>query len=245
MSFGPSESLHGSTFSGTCRTQGLRCCAGFRHKGISSSFGSHGSRCERRKLGSLVGFSHIRYAHPARDHSALLTSIQAADQFVKDYYEATNAHRHNLASYYLSSTAIAGSESPISIVFNGIEVPDGKAAQEIFEKSVPRSQIEVDTIDCQILNPNHSPAANASQHPKSAAKSCSILVIVGGIFKASDDRNEEEEDFNDSLIIVPNPEPPPPRPTRGPRYKDYLIQTQNFRLVSGDALDNDGIKMTE
>ena len=151
-----------------------------------------------------------------------------------DYYEATNNHRHNVATYYVSST----SDRPTTVIFNGIELSDGTAAQDIFERITPQSHIEVDSIDCQILNPNYMPVSNNVSNGRSLAPSCSILVNIGGIFRASNDRNEEEEDFNDSLIIVPNHDTEGPRTPRTLRHKDYLIQTQNFRLLSAEPAEN-------
>ena len=156
-----------------------------------------------------------------------------------DYYEATNTRRHNVASFYVSSTP----ERPTTVVFNGIDLADGRAAQDIFEQMTPQSHIEVETIDCQILNTNYLPVANNVSDGRNAARSCSILVNVGGIFKASNDRNEDEEDFNDSMIIVPNPDSGGHRGPRGPRHKDFLIQTQNFRLLSGENTEESANQM--
>ena len=163
----------------------------------------------------------------------------AAEHFVNDYYDALNSHRHAIPSYYLSNNANGGAPAT-NIIFNGIEVADGKAAQEVFEKVVSRSQIAVDSLDCQILNANYTSPQATTNNTRSTALSCSILVMVGGIFKTSTDPNEEEDDFTDTLIIVPNPEQPA---RRGGRHKDFLIQTQNLRLLPGEHPENSSTLM--
>ena len=180
----------------------------------------------------------VRSIHPSWHEDASDISA-AAENFVNDYYDALNTARHAIPSYYLP-TAANGGASATNIVFNGIEVADGKAAQEVFEKIVPRSHIAVDSLDCQILNANYSSPQATSNNARSTAPTCSILVMVGGIFRTSTDPNEEEDDFTDTLILVPNPEQPTRQ--RG-RHKDYLIQTQNLRLLPGEHPENSSTLM--
>jgi NTF2-related export protein 1/2 len=54
-----------------------------------------------------------------------------------------------------------------------------------------------------------------------------ILVIVSGIVRFGEDRNDPERQFSETYVLVPNHD----RGGRGYRPKEFLIQSQNFRIV--------------
>jgi len=165
-----------------------------------------------------------------------------ATLFVEEYYKAANANRSTLATFYVPVKDTGTDKAVPSIIFNGHEVESGNALQDIFMRQTPRSHADVEAIDCHILNPNY-------QHPDQVADTrksktlMSLLIVVGGIYRASNERGAKDEEFHDTIILVPNPEPAPPRGHRKPGWKEYLIESQTFRLVAGDLAEEPAAKM--
>lgn len=112
-----------------------------------------------------------------------------------------------------------------TIVFNGNTLQDGTAVQKMFENDMPATRFDAQSIDCHILNAQYAPeAAPVSRSP---ASTTTILVIVSGAVRFSEDRNDPERQFSETFVLVPNHD----RSPRGQRPKEFLIQSQNFRLV--------------
>jgi hypothetical protein len=146
---------------------------------------------------------------------------------VDSYYAALNSARHAIHSYYVpQSTFVDGSSLP-AIFLNGTEHADGSSVQRLFQQRYPTSSFEVDVIDCQILNDQYPAQSGTSA---STAAPISLLVIVNGVFKQGSARDQVEQEFSETLILVPNPDAPA-RGQGGRHRKDYLIQSQTFRVV--------------
>jgi len=152
-----------------------------------------------------------------------------ACNFVEAYYKAANVNRSTLAGFYISAKYSGTEKAILSVMLNGNEMGDGHMIQEIFMKDTPRSHIDVETIDCHILNPHYPPAYDAQK----AKTLMSLFIVVGGLYKTAGGMKEEE--FHDTLVLIPNPDPAPPRNARNRDHKEYLIESQNFRLVAGDV----------
>lgn len=118
--------------------------------------------------------------------------------------------------------------TPSTILFNGNTVADGAAVQDIFVNQMPAAHYEVQSFDCQIINRAYPTATPAGAKPSTqmGVKDMSILVIVSGHVRYGEGRDQPQRGFSETFVLVPNPSS-----DRGKRRKDWLIQSQNFRLV--------------
>lgn len=144
-----------------------------------------------------------------------LTQLAATD-FVQSFYPSLQSNRAAIASYYNDTIS--------TILFNGNVVADGKAVQDIFLNQMPPTHYEVQSYDCQIINqayPTPEPAGGKISN-KQAAKNMSILVIVSGYVRFGETKDLPQRGFSETFVLVPN---------SGKTGKEWLIQSQNFRLV--------------
>lgn len=143
------------------------------------------------------------------------------------YYSAMNTARHAIHAYYVPQSTLVDGTSLPAIFLNGTEVADGSNVQRIFQHRYPTSTFEIDVVDCHILNDQY-PAQNGTS--TNGTTPMSLLVVVNGIFKQGSARDQVEQEFSETLVLVPNPDAPP-RGQGGRHRKDYLIQSQTFRVV--------------
>lgn len=100
---------------------------------------------------------------------------------------------------------------------------DGKAVQDIFMNQMPPTHYEVQSYDCQIINPAYpTPATGGKPGNKPAVKNMSILVIVSGYVRFGETKDLPQRGFSETFVLEPNP---------AKSGKEWLIQSQNFRLV--------------
>ncbi|RDW93850.1 putative nuclear transport factor 2 domain protein [Aspergillus mulundensis] len=155
---------------------------------------------------------------PTEDSYAKV-STEATTEFVNSFYPALQSNRASISTFY--------STPPSTIVFNGNPVADGNAVQEIFVNQMPPTHYEVQSVDCQIINRQYPTVTVGRQiDPR---KDISILVIVSGYVRFGDSRDLPQRGFSETFVLVPNPSSE--GGGKGKRRKDWLIQTQNFRLV--------------
>ncbi|KAK2766725.1 hypothetical protein FQN54_006039 [Arachnomyces sp. PD_36] len=179
----------------------------------------------------------------AAAHEDVLTKIStdAATDFVQSFYLALQTARGTIASFY--------SPTPAKILFNGNIVQDGSAVQEIFVNQMPAAHYEVQSFDCQVLNQNYPPQGSGANNnnPDAAAvppqgpstkggeaaamKNMSILVLVSGNVRYGESRDLPHRGFSESVVLAPNPAVEQGVRRAGRGKKDWLIQSQNFRLV--------------
>ncbi|KAL2815598.1 hypothetical protein BDW59DRAFT_176105 [Aspergillus cavernicola] len=155
-------------------------------------------------------------APPGEDVYAKI-STEAATDFVQSFYPALQSNRAVIASFY--------STPPSTILFNGNSVADGNAVQDIFVNQMPPAHYEVQSVDCQIINKQYPTATTG--RPLDPRKDISILVIVSGFVRYGESRDLPQRGFSETFVLVPNPSSEP----KGKRKRDWLVQTQNFRLV--------------
>ncbi|KAL4913464.1 hypothetical protein BDW62DRAFT_192632 [Aspergillus aurantiobrunneus] len=145
-------------------------------------------------------------------------STEAATEFAQSYYPALESNRAAIASFYNTPTS--------TIVFNGNTVADGSAVQDIFVNQMPPTHYEVQSLDCQIINKQYpTPTTGRQLDPR---KDISILVIVSGYVRFGESRDLPQRGFSETFVLVPNPSSDG---AKGKRRRDWLVQTQNFRLV--------------
>lgn len=144
----------------------------------------------------------------------------AATDLVQSFYPALQSNRDAIGTFY--------SPTPSTILFNGNTVADGAAVQDIFVNQMPAAHYEVQSFDCQIINRAYPTATAAGFKPSAqmTVKDMSILVTVSGHVRYGEGRDQPQRGFSETFVLVPNPSS-----DRGKRRKDWLIQSQNFRLV--------------
>ncbi|KAG9244959.1 hypothetical protein BJ878DRAFT_503758 [Calycina marina] len=146
-------------------------------------------------------------------------STQAADDFVKTYYQALDSAK-NLASFYIQAA---------DIWLNGNNIPDPQQLQTFFKDKVGNCQYDAQSHDCSVLNQNcNIGAPDNALGPSSDGSKMSILVLVSGSVKYKDS-SDEARGFTESFTLVPNFEPHSQKAPKG--LKKWLIQSQTFRLV--------------
>jgi NTF2-related export protein 1/2 len=114
-----------------------------------------------------------------------------------------------------------------AIVFNGNQIPTAADMQTMYENEMPACHYEVQSYDCHILNKDYVPQGAVSASNQSG-KNISILVLVSGYVRYGDSRDEPLKGFSETLVLVPNLEK---GRTRGSMVRNWLIQSQTFRLV--------------
>lgn len=156
---------------------------------------------------------------PWTDICLLLCS--AATEFIKTFYPALGSNRESLSSYY--------SLEPTTILFNGNRVADGAAVQEIFTNQMSPTYYEVQSYDCQIINkayPTILPGGGLKPQSEMGVKDMSFLIVVSGFVRYGEGRDQPQRGFSETFVLVPNPSA-----ERARGRKDWLIESQNFRLV--------------
>lgn len=144
----------------------------------------------------------------------------AATDLIQSFYPALNKNRDAIGSFY--------APTPSTILFNGNPVADGAAVQDIFVNQMPAAHYEVQSYDCQIINRAYPTVTATGVKPPTemTVKDMSVLVIVSGHVRYGDSRDQPQRGFSETFVLVPNPSS-----DRGKRRRDWLIQSQNFRLV--------------
>ncbi|KAL8936975.1 MAG: hypothetical protein Q9216_004652 [Gyalolechia sp. 2 TL-2023] len=153
----------------------------------------------------------------------------AATYFVESYYTALNAHRNTIASFYMASAEMPSGKTLPSISFNGNQILDAEAMQTLFKQEMPPSHYEVQCYDCHVVNPNYV-AEGTQGWPAETGKNMTILVAVSGYVKYGNPKEAKPRGFSESFVLVPNPAAAASK-KRVKNIKEWLIQTQNFRIV--------------
>ena len=116
-----------------------------------------------------------------------------------------------------------------AILFNGNVIADANAMQDMFEKKMPPTHYESQSYDCQVINRNFSTEGQPSTGAASG-KNMTILIVVSGFVKMGPLKEAEMRGFSETFVLIPNPDGAALK-KRGKIFKEWLIQTQNFRLV--------------
>ncbi|CEJ55434.1 hypothetical protein PMG11_01693 [Penicillium brasilianum] len=155
----------------------------------------------------------------ATDDALTKVSTEAATELINSFYPALKNDRSSIASFYLPT--------PTSILFNGNTVADGAAVQDIFLNQMPEAFYEVQSFDCQIINRAYPTTTATGLKPTSemTVKDMSILVMASGNVRYGENRDLLPRGFSETFVLVPNPS------SDRKRRRDWLIQSQNFRLV--------------
>lgn len=111
-----------------------------------------------------------------------------------------------------------------TIIFNGNTISTPGSLQDLYESQMPQAHYEVQDYDCQVLNPSY--VAEGAQIRGGEGRNMTILVTTNGYVKYGGPR-EPTRGFSENFVLVPNQVTGQSK--RG--GKEWLIQSQNFRLV--------------
>ncbi|KAL6716349.1 hypothetical protein ACLMJK_005915 [Lecanora helva] len=161
--------------------------------------------------------------------STYVSSIAAAN-FVESFYAALNNSRETIASYYMPATTMTDGKSLPVILFNSNVIEGPTAMQTLFKEKMPESQYEVQDYDCHVLNSHYVPQ-DAEGPSQETAKNMIILITINGQVRYGDVKStlNSQKGFSESIVLAPNPAAVGNE--RGKPVKEWLIQSQNFRLV--------------
>lgn len=163
------------------------------------------------------------------DNASRVDNIAASQRFVETYYQALNSSKRDIAPFYMPVAAMPDGKPLPAILFNGNVIPDPAAMQKLFQEQMPKSEYVPGDYDCHVLNPNY--VIESEQAASSASgRNMTILLTVSGFVKYGESRSVEPRGFSETFVLIPNPRAV--GSGRSKHVKDWLIQSQNFRLVS-------------
>lgn len=116
-----------------------------------------------------------------------------------------------------------------AITHNGNVISTAADMQEMFQNQMPAARYEVQSFDCQVINHDYI-AANSEGVVSTSGKNMTILVAVSGYVKYGGTRDAALRGFSESFVLVPNYDAAKAK-SQGKKFKDWLIQSQTFRLV--------------
>lgn len=157
-------------------------------------------------------------------------ATETAESFIDQYYTALNASRNQIKTFYLPSSTPASGRSLPHISFNGELVQGAAALQETFEKQMPYTHFEAQSVNAHVLNPVLIPTENKSK--KDAERNMSITIQVSGHVRLIERKEGPMRGFSDSFVLVPNTEAAGGKGTgKQNQGQQWVIQSQNFRFV--------------
>jgi NTF2-related export protein 1/2 len=139
-----------------------------------------------------------------------------ASDFVQLYHSALSSNKKSIASFY--------SATPTNILFNGNVIADGPAVEEIFTTQLPTTRHEILSLDCHVINKSY-PTTTPGTSVRANAKNISMLVAVSGSVQYGG-KDSPLHGFSETFVLIPNTE------NKEKNRKDWVIQSQNFRLVA-------------
>lgn len=157
-------------------------------------------------------------------------STDAAEHFVDLYYSALDGHRNQITTYYVPRTDSENGRGLPSISYNGELTTDSAAFQERWDKQMPRTHFEVQSVNVHVMNASMTPAAGKSK--KDLERNMSLIVQISGSVRLGERREGPLRGFSDSFVLVPNLQQSGGRGTgKQDHGKKWLIQSQTFRFV--------------
>lgn len=152
-----------------------------------------------------------------------------AETHVQRYYKALESSRPSIASYFMPETVMPDGKPLPSIVFNGTVQSSADALQKMFEDEMPPAQYDIQSYDCQVLNPNYA-AIGTKATSGSNGRNMTVLMVISGTVKLGNQKESETKGFSDTFVLVPNPEAAAAKARKSP-VKEWLVQSQTFRLI--------------
>ena len=145
------------------------------------------------------------------------------------FYRALEVSRKTIATFFTPPATMPDGKTLPVIVFNGNVLEDATALQNMFLNETPPIRYEVQSYDCQVINPNYV-AEGTDSRGGANGRNMTVLVTVSGYVKIGEPQEAEMQQFSETFILVPNTTIDSLKGRRKVT-KEWLIQSQNFRLV--------------
>lgn len=156
-------------------------------------------------------------------------STEATEKFVDLYYSALDGSRNTIASFYVPTSTPANGRSLPHITYNGEHISDAAAFQDRWEKQMPFTHFEAQSVNVHVLNPS---MAGSSKNKRDAEWNMSLIVQVSGSVRLVERKEGPLRGFSDSFVLVPNREETGGKGSgKQDHGKKWLIQSQTFRFV--------------
>jgi NTF2-related export protein 1/2 len=158
-------------------------------------------------------------------------STEAAESFADSYYTALNGSRNQLASFYVPPVTQPSGRGLPHISYNGDVLNDATVFATRFEKEMPWTHWEPQSLDVHVLNRALTPVEGKSK--KELERNMSLTVQVSGYVRLYERKDGPMKGFSDSFVLVPNKEEVGAKGTgKSGQGRQWVIQTQNMRFVT-------------
>jgi NTF2-related export protein 1/2 len=160
---------------------------------------------------------------PLTETELVRISTAAAETFTDAYYTALSASRSTISSFYLPPSTPSTGRSLPHISYNGELLHDPAVFQTRYEKEMPWTHFEVQSVNVHVLNPTLAGQGE---------RGMSMVVQVSGYVRLKERKEGPMRGFADSMVLVPNKEEVGGKGTGKTEHgRKWVIQTQNFRFV--------------
>jgi NTF2-related export protein 1/2 len=153
-------------------------------------------------------------------------STDAAERFVDMYYSSLESNRGAIHTFYMPATTQANGRTLPNITYNGEQIADPSTFQERWQKQMPRTHFQAQSVNVHVMNPVLAP--NDSKRKQDAERNMSLIVQVSGSIRLGEPKEGPLRGFSDSFVLVPNTDQVVGKTDHGKRW---LIQSQTFRFV--------------
>ena len=158
-------------------------------------------------------------------------STDVAESFADAYYTALNGSRNQLASFYVPPVTQPSGRGLPHISYNGDVLNDATVFATRFEKEMPWTHFEPQSLDVHVLNRALTPVEGKSK--KELEWNMSLTVQVSGYVRLYERKDGPMKGFSDSFVLVPNKEEVGAKGNgKSGQGRQWVIQTQNMRFVT-------------
>jgi NTF2-related export protein 1/2 len=158
-------------------------------------------------------------------------STDIAETFADAYYTALNGSRNQLASFYVPPVTQPNGRGLPHISYNGDVLKDATVFATRFEKEMPWTHFEPQSLDVHVLNRALAPVEGKSK--KELEWNMSLTVQVSGYVRLYERKDGPMRGFSDSFVLVPNKEEVGAKGNgKSGQGRQWVIQTQNMRFVT-------------
>ncbi|KAK5729783.1 hypothetical protein LTR17_011649 [Elasticomyces elasticus] len=160
------------------------------------------------------------------DYTKLATDI--GERFIDSYYSALDGVRASIKSFYVPTIVQENGRGLPNITYNGEVIGDAASFQERWEKQMPRTHFEAQSVNVHVLNPTLKPTEGMKK--KDVERNMSLIVQVSGSMRIGQPKEGPLRGFSDSFVLVPNSELSGGAGTgKQDHGRQWLIQSQTFR----------------
>lgn len=211
--------------------------ANFKGELLASSFKNNNALLLIRRSSSVAACRNTRVARTLLTMVTLTetdytrASTDAAESFADAYYTALNGSRNQLASFYVPPVTQPSGRGLPHISYNGDVINDATVFATRFEKEMPWTHFEPQSLDVHVLNRALTPVEGKSK--KELEHNMSLTVQVSGYVRLYERKDGPMKGFSDSFVLMPNKEEVGAKGNgKSGQGRQWVIQTQNMRFVT-------------